>query len=713
METRSWAERILFGDSVDDKLFPAIDLSDADPGQAIALPEFPNRPQALRRRTSKGPSAFPQLSEVGEDHTRGRILHFFANHELLALELMALMLLRFPDGTPGFRSSLVETISDEQRHLKLYLQRMDALGVELGEMPVNGFFWDTIAHVDTPTDFDVRMGMTFEQANLDHALFYAQRFAEIGDQESARIMRSILADEIKHVNHGLERFRQQRPANQTDWEAYVAALPDGLMPTRAKGTIYSRSLRRSAGFDRDYIDRLEVAGHSKGRPPTVWLYNPNCEAEVAFGGPDVQANARTDRVTADLSVITTYLGVQGDIVLTPRRPTTGFLRTLQSAGFDAVQYVETDLSKDDPSLSALQRRKLGRLAPWGWSPQTTATLERLVSAQVLSTTGPTAFRTEWADLHAKTTHASWAQAWLSTERKALESNGEWLVPDAHLPQHCRTLSDVFRRVHDLSDFSVYRVKTAFGAAGQGQIRLMGEPEGNQVRWLEKRLKRDGGVTVEPEFERLIDLSFHYDRHAQDGVVFKGLRRFLSDAHGRYRGVVLSRHGSGLPSEGSRFLHGDGRDTGRLERAAQALGRGLEGRLKEAAYTGPIGVDAFVYRDREGALRLQPCVEINPRWTMGRVGLRLSRRISSTCASVWLQLPIAKVGGSDQLKAWLATHPVKQDRFGLICGGVLPTNDPAHATDWLTVIVTAKDWAALKACTQPLGDPLGPFWAEQA
>ena len=625
---------------------------------------------------------------------------------------MALMLLRFPQASASFRSSLVETISDEQRHLKLYLQRMEALGVELGEMPVNGFFWDTIAQVDTPTDFDVRMGMTFEQANLDHALFYAQRFAEIGDQESARIMRSILADEIKHVNHGLERFRHQKPADQTDWEAYVASLPDGLMPTRAKGTIYSRSLRRSAGFDLDYIDRLEVAGHSKGRTPTVWLYNPNCEAEIAFGGPDVQANARTDRVTADLSVVTTYLGVQGDIVLTPRRPTTGFLRKLQRAGFDAVQYVETDLTKDEPAIKRLQGRKLGRLAPWGWSPKTTDRLEKLVAAQVLNTGAPTAYRPEWADLHAKTRHATWVQSWLPNARETLEPNGGWLVPDRHLAHHCGTLRDVFQRMQDLSDFSAYRVKTAFGAAGQGQIRLIGEPEDNQVRWIEKRIKRDGGVTVEPEFERLFDLSFHYDRSSQDGVIFKGLRRFLSDTHGRYRGVVLSRHGSGLPSECARFLHGDGRDAGRLERTAKTLCNGLESRLNAANYIGPIGVDTFVYRDLQGSLRLHPCVEINPRWTMGRVGLRLSRRISSTSVSVWLQLPIEKAGGSAHLKSWLADHPVEQDRFGLICDGVLPTNDPEHATDWLTVIVTAKNWGALKTYTEPVGDPLALFTAEQ-
>ena len=41
----------------------------------------------------------------------------------------------------------------------------------------------------------------------------------------------------------------------------------------------------------------------------------------------------------------------------------------------------------------------------------------------------------------------------------------------------------------------------------------------------------------------------------------------------------------------------------------------------------MGIDAFAYRDVDGKIRLKPIVEINPRYTMGRVTVELMKHVA--------------------------------------------------------------------------------------
>ncbi len=97
MTVRSFAERILFGADIEDKLTRIDDPSDADPGAPIEVPAAPARPRSLSFPSERSALEFPTPKQLESDAMRGKALHFFANHELLALELMALALVRFED----------------------------------------------------------------------------------------------------------------------------------------------------------------------------------------------------------------------------------------------------------------------------------------------------------------------------------------------------------------------------------------------------------------------------------------------------------------------------------------------------------------------------------------------------------------------------------------------------------------------------------------
>src|SRR5262245_20092758 len=100
MVLHDFARSILFGTTLEEKLVETTITVAGPSGTALAeVPLFPGRPPRLREI---GTEKFPSTKSLANPTTRGHVLHFFANHELLAMELMALVLLRFPEAPESF-----------------------------------------------------------------------------------------------------------------------------------------------------------------------------------------------------------------------------------------------------------------------------------------------------------------------------------------------------------------------------------------------------------------------------------------------------------------------------------------------------------------------------------------------------------------------------------------------------------------------------------
>ena len=203
---------------------------------------------------------FPRSASFHLEEKRGLALHFFANHELLAIEMMAAALLLYPDTSKEmilFKKGLIKTIQDEQKHLKLYIHRMKDFGIELGDFPLNDFFWRSMDKLKTPSHFYSAMAMTFESANLDFAQFYEKAFVDVEDFETAKIMHIVFEDEISHVALGAHWLNQWR-GDKNLWSYFVSHLPGVMTPARSKGIHFDRSSRVKAGLDQEFLDQLDA-----------------------------------------------------------------------------------------------------------------------------------------------------------------------------------------------------------------------------------------------------------------------------------------------------------------------------------------------------------------------------------------------------------------------------------------------------------------------
>ncbi|WP_411844790.1 DUF455 family protein [Roseibacillus persicicus] len=655
MTVREYAESILLANTLEGKLAPPPAGMTLDPPHkgSYQTPDLPGRPELLMpRRSGETRTKIPSSEQLGDEDHRSVLLHFFCNHELIAVELMALALLKFPDAPDAFRRGLLHTLQEEQVHTRLYLDRMAATGTVFGEHSLSRMIWDHIAPMTSPIEYVSRLSLTFEQSNLDYANHYSKAFARVGDETTSGLLAQIYKDEIAHVGYGLKWLRRFKKQQETDWDAWHRSLAHPLTPVRAKapgGIPFNREGRKKAGLDDSFIEQLQIYQRSRGRTPFVHFFNPNCEAHAAASamGTTFQGNKASRHLEEDLEALILANGHPDDLALMRVPPSSAHLKTLKEAGLPLPEILPLKESKQ------LAKRKLGGFRPWAWSPEASDLFREFSNNPTKNTLHP------WRE--------SLAPELFSKEltRRAAEqldlANNE---------------SHLFRDSGEALDFVKARIehgplllKPALGCAGRGHLKIE-TPEAvpHAERWFGQVLRIQKSLVIEPLLSRLLDFSALYDITREGEARFVAFTRLITDSRGSYRGTQVGpKIGNLFPSDLTILFHQDCIEAGGEHFSGPNFyKRVLSRQLTELlpGYQGPVAVDAFFHRGKNEEPQVRPVVEINARCSMGRIAHNLRRKLSPDTVG---QLTIHR----------------RKDLAGGIPAG-LPLNDPAHAQSFLAV-----------------------------
>ena len=676
-ELTAYAERVLFSAELADKLRRPEAFTDTAPGPAVGAVSLPARPAGLALDSLRGKAEFPQ--NLVPAAARGRALHFFANHELLAMELMALGLLRFPAAPPEFRLGLANALRDEQRHLALYLGRMSELGVGLGELPVSRFFWDALCDMDSPAALAAGLGLVLEQANLDFCVHYAAAFRAVGDEESGALMDLILRDELRHVRHGLRWVRHWQEPGEDLFSAWERLLKPPLSPARARGLSFDAAPRRAVGLPEDFIQRLASYGRSKGRPPVVRAFVASAEEEWRGEAPSSVSRS----LERDLGLLPVILSGEDDLVVLPRAPSAAFLASWRRLGLPVPELLESRTLAD--AAPRLRPRHTTAIEPWAWTPA--------LRAAGFEPSG-----------HGAEALASKALA-ASLLRRFLEAETDPRIDPPDLAGRVvTTAEEAIDAAEALLSAGAPEVilKAALSTAGRDRLRLRAPPDERGLSTI-RRLTAWGHVVVEPWLRRVLDLSLLTDVGPDGALTVRGLHRFFTSPGGRYLGSWVGRPTVGLSPALARFFTGEGQSPAWIERALTRAARVAAAEAHRLGYIGPVGLDALIHETSDG-LRLRPLVELNPRLSMGRVALALGRRLGPGAVGVWrvLSAQDLKRAGHRSLLDWAASRPAPTlDPRGLWRGGVVFTNEPCRDTQFISALGVGMNEAA---CLHALGVP---------
>lgn len=157
------------------------------------------------------------------------------------------------------------------------------------------------------------------------------------------------------------------------------------------------------------------------------------------------------------------------------------------------------------------------------------------------------------------------------------------------------------------------LKSPWSSSGRG-IRYINGTErsiDNIYKWAEKVIRTQGHIMVEQYLNKVKDFGMEFTIHPDGKVSYNGLSLFHTQ-NGSYEGSILAteEEKQGIITQ---YLNKQ-----LLSDVQSVICKWFEQNVSES-YAGPFGIDMMI--DAEG--KLNPCVEINLRRTMGHVALALS------------------------------------------------------------------------------------------
>lgn len=441
----------------------------------------------------------------------------------------------------------------------------------------------------------------------------------------------------------------------------------------------------------------------KDRAPDVYVFNPFAEGYIAQGKAFTPVKPQA-MLAEDLANLPQFLCQPDDLVLLAKRPSVGFLNFLKQAGFPLPEFVELREGRIDPAGSLCQR-KLGSLRPWAWGPDSVKLLEPLF-AQVTSDTRSASqyFNDDIARLYSKAWSAVFLKKVLARCRGRHEASlpgaaapnrpgaapaEAWLCSEQEAGMAVDTLEDALGAIAAIRCRGHHRVvvKETHGWAGHNAIRLW-EPEilPPQRQWLAHALRHDRQLVVEPWLERELDFSVQLEM-GPCGLMLCGYTGLVNDRRGQFlANWAEADYTRCLPAKVVALFRAQPDILGRLQRLYGEIFSLLEAELQPVGFVGPVSIDALVYRTPQGDCRLKPVVEINPRYTMGRLTVELMKHTCPGSCGLFRLVTRAqakKEGFTDfssyagclgeRVGLRLEGEPVPKTRPGALC-----LNDPGQA-----------------------------------
>lgn len=222
----------------------------------IGVAGRPARPELV------DPSKVPRR-RLGSEAGRAALVHAVTHIEFNAINLALDAAYRFRDMPQQFYIDWISVAADEVRHFRLLTTRLKSMGFSYGDYPAHNGLWEMAQR--TADDCLKRMALVprvLEARGLDVTPGMIERLKTAGDEETVRILRIILEEEVRHVEIGSHWFRNCCDQRGLDPESTFLALLKEHFSGALRGP-FNMPARMRAGFTQREMDAIKASGDSR------------------------------------------------------------------------------------------------------------------------------------------------------------------------------------------------------------------------------------------------------------------------------------------------------------------------------------------------------------------------------------------------------------------------------------------------------------------
>lgn len=388
----------------------------------------------------------------------------------------------------------------------------------------------------------------------------------------------------------------------------------------------------------------------------LYIFNPENDLALAAGVPNYTAPASARKIRTDLQLLPMWAADGACFILAePKGHNTAFLQDLKTklACLDGVELYSGNCAD------------VLAVVPWGWS---------LTLCEEVGRRGIAGGLSSWTEERLEELRQ------LSHRRVSVEifRRLRELAPDVFLPECPKVCSSVEAVERAVGEFGTAVMKVPWSSSGRGVCRAKYEDFHLYRDWAAGILRRQGALVCERHFDKLQDFAMEF--HVSGGRVgFAGYSVFSNTPQMSYDHALVAS------SDRLRELLSRYFEAGGLQRLQTAMCMCLESILP-SYYSGYVGVDMMAYREDDGKVSINPCIELNLRMTMGVVASRLGDRV--LCPDKTARMEVLYHKSQSELRDYLGALSAPRFKDGRLDGGTLllaPVVDGANYTATLTVV----------------------------